>query len=103
MDKKAGGRWVINIKISGSIKYFDIKKKASKIYILDNRGVLDDLSNSIRTQKLVNYKSLLKFEELKEKSKDKKQINTQYIASVLTEENFKELIDEYLGKIILNG
>ena len=103
MDKKAGGRWVINIKISGSIKYFDIKTKASKIYILDNRGVLDDLSNSIRTQKLVNYKSLLKFEELKEKSKDKKQINTQYIASVLTEENFKELIDEYLGKILLNG
>jgi hypothetical protein len=45
-------------------------------------------------------KQLLAEEDL-EKIKDNK--NTQYIISTMVDDHFKELADEYLNKVIVNG
>jgi len=71
----------------------------AKIYILEQ---IPEIAESLSQQKLVFMKRLYGMEML-EKMHSAEEINSQYIISITGEEYFKPLIDEYLGKVLING
>ena len=74
---------------------------APKIYALKP---LNSLSKLFESQKIIPVKKIsLISAEAKEKFKTPDNINSEYIINMVCEESFKEMIDEYLLKIIVNG
>lgn len=66
------------------------------------KNELPELSEIFKTQKLVDIFILLEPKRLNKITKSD-EIDSKYIISVVCENYFKNMMDEYLNKIILNG
>lgn len=78
---------------------FENLKLAPKIYAL---APLKKIEGLLKTQKLLKFQKMLNLSELS-LYKSKEEIDTKYILSVLCENYFKEMMDEYLSKSLFNG
>lgn len=65
---------------------------------------LKSLTKHLQTQKIrpIQRISLIS-QEIKEKFKKSDDLDSRYIINMACEDYFKEVIDEYLGKILING
>jgi hypothetical protein len=63
---------------------------------------ITDLNDQLRTQKLVNMTILFDKHNF-ERYKKIEDIDSKYIIGVISEPDFKPMMDEYLKKIIVNG
>ena len=74
---------------------------APKIYAIQG---LKSLTSLLKSQKIMPVKNFSVISaEAKQKFKNPDDINSQYIVNMVCEEYFKEMIDEYLSKIIISG
>lgn len=74
---------------------------APKIYAIKP---LNSLKKILESQKMMSVKKISwNSADVKEKFKTPDNINSEYIINMTCEESFKEMIDEYLLKIVANG
>lgn len=69
------------------------------MYILD---AIPEIKDSLNQQQLVFMKKLYDPERLK-KMYELEDLNSQYLMTTTLEEHFKNLCDEYLKKVLMNG
>ena len=65
-------------------------------------GPLKGIERILKTQKLIKNTKMLSLDELN-LYKTVEQIDSKYIISVVCENYYKEILDEYLSKILING
>ena len=95
MDEKERNRF-FPFKIT-KIHFFFITEP--KIYIIKP---LKSIETTLKTQKLMNFTTLLDNARLISLSKNA-EIDSNYIMSICCEQHFKGMIDQYLEKVLVNG
>ncbi len=63
---------------------------------------LDDIKETLAQQRLIGMRKNPPLESLKKIALSKK-LTSSYLIGVLCEEDFKELLDEYLSKVLVSG